>query len=232
MKGLVAILLLINLGLFAYFNVDLATHKNDLNALHQAVNPEQLSLLSEKDIEALPKKATQIALLPEAPPVPMPVEVTSPPEMGCYEWGSFSNVGLFKARKVLLKLSLQSTIKPQTKQEAVRYWVYIPRLPSAELAQAKAAEVKALGVTDLFVVQEPQWRNAISFGVFQDEQLALNLLTELKAKGVRSAVKGVRNQERGQASLVIKDMLSTTAQELEQLKPEFPGSELKKINCI
>lgn len=231
MKWLVILLLLLNGGLFAFFNVDAVSPKKEVSALHQAVNPDQLTLLTEKEIEALPKKVTQTALVPDSPPAPLPVEVTSPPEIGCYEWGSFSNVGLFKARKVLLKLSLQSTIKPQTKQEAVRYWVYIPRLKSAELAQAKAAEVKALGVTDLFVVQEPQWRNAISFGVFQDEQLALNLLTELKAKGVNSAVKGVRNQEKGQASLMITDMLSTTAKELEQLKPEFPGSELKKVNC-
>jgi hypothetical protein len=231
MKWLVALLLCINLGLFAYFNLELTPKSQALSSQHQPVNPEQIQLLSEKEIEALPKKVAQVAPPPPTPSPVASVEVTSPPEIGCYEWGSFSNVGLFKARKILLNLSLQATIKPQSKQEAIRYWVYIPKLRSAELAQAKAAEVKALGVTDLFVVQEPLWRNAISFGVFQDEQLALNLLTELKAKGVNSAVKGVRNQEKGQASLVIQNMLSTTAKELEQLKPEFPGSELKKINC-
>lgn len=231
MKWLVGLLVLVNLGLFAVFNLEGLPKQTAVASNHQPINEDQLKLLSEKEVAALPKKTPPPPLAPDTPPVPLPVEVAAAPELGCYEWGSFSNVGMFKARKVLLNLSLKSTIKMNSRQEAVRYWVYIPRLKTAELAQAKAAEVRALGVTDLFVVQEPQWRNAISFGVFQDEQLALNLLTELKAKGVNSAVKGVRNQEKGQASLIIADMPSTTAAELEKLKPEFPGSELKKVNC-
>jgi len=53
----------------------------------------------------------------------------------------------------------------------------------------------------------------------------------MKTKGVDSAVKGVRNQEKGRASLLISSMSSDTAAEIDKLKPEFPGSELKQVAC-
>jgi hypothetical protein len=152
-------------------------------------------------------------------------------QVSCYEWGSFSEASLQKARSVLAKYSLDATVKQQTSQEATRYWVYIPPLKSAEAVQVKVDQLHARGIEDFFVVQEPQWHNAISLGVFKDEQLAAKLLEELKSKGVVSAVKGVRNQEKGQASLFISHMTSDAAAEIEKLKPDFPGSELKQATC-
>ena len=78
---------------------------------------------------------------------------------------------------------------------------------------------------------EPQWRYAISLGVFKDEQLAAKLLEDLKKKGVVSAVKGVRNQEQGQTSLLISNMSLDKVVEIDKLKPDFPGSELKQVTC-
>jgi hypothetical protein len=80
-------------------------------------------------------------------------------------------------------------------------------------------------------VQDQQSRNAISLGVFKDEQLATKLLDDLKSKGVVSAVKGVRNQESGRSSLYISNMSSELVPEIEKLQPEYPGSELKQVNC-
>jgi len=222
MKWIVWLLLIVNLLVLAYFNLDLSPTAN-APVNHQPIQPEKLKLLSPQEIDALPKKE------PEAKPIE-PIAYV-PPTVACYEWGTFSANNLRRARAVLDRYSLAAIVKQQTSQESTRYWVYIPRLRSAELAQAKAEELRALGVEDIFVVQEPQWHNAISFGVFKDEQLATKLLEELKAKGVVSAVKGVRNQEKGQASLFISNMPSDTAAEIERLKPDFPGSELKQATC-
>ena len=218
MKWIVWLLVTLNVLLLVYFNLDLSqAPKVQIN--HQPLKADKIKLLMPQQIEALPVKTTEVKEIAASTPV------------SCYEWGSFSAVSLQKARGILAKYSLDATVKQQSLQEATRYWVYIPRLKSAEAAQVKVEELHALGIEDFFVVQEPQWHNAISLGVFKDEQLATKLLEELKSRGVVSAVKGVRNQEKGQASLFISNMSSDTAAEIEKLKPDFPGSELKQTTC-
>jgi len=226
MKWIVWLFVIVNILLLTFFNLDLSPPAS-VPTNHQPLQAEKIKLLTPKEIEALPRKETEVKeIVAVAPPVD-----TAPVQVACYEWGSFSVASLRKARSILTKYSLDATVKQQSLQEATRYWVYIPRLASAEAAQAKVEELHALGVEDFFVVQEPQWHNAISLGVFKDEQLAAKLLEELKSKGVVSAVKGVRNHEKGQASLFISNMSADTAAEIEKLKPDFPGSELKQVTC-
>lgn len=223
MKLMVWILVLVNALLFAYFNLPI--HETKVNvAGHKPIEPEKIRLLTEEEVKAMPKKAADA---PEA----QVVAAAPPPQFACYEWGSFSAANLPRARNILTKFSVEFTTRQQNTQEATRWWIYIPRQPSLQAVQTKVSELKALGVDEFFVVQEPQWRYAISFGVFKDEQLATKLLEELKAKGVVSAVKGVRNQEKGQASLLINKMSSDVAVEIDRLKPDFPGSELKQVSC-
>ncbi len=222
MKWVVWSLLLINVLLVAYFNLA-TTHPAGITASHQAMQPEKIKLLTLAEIEALPEKSAETA---DAQPV-----AAAPVQYGCYEWGSFSIASLPRARNILAKFSLNSVVKQKTSQETTRYWVYIPRQQSLQTAQARVEELRKLGVQESFVILEPQWRYAISLGVFKDEQLATKLLDELKARGVVSAVKGTRNQESGRASLLIDQMSSVMASEIDKLKPDFPGSELKQVTC-
>jgi hypothetical protein len=219
MKWVVWGLLLLNVMLLAYFNLSTAY---PTQARHPAIQPEKIKLLTPQEVESLPKKTAEMADIQASLPAPV--------QFGCYEWGSFSKANLARARNILTKFSINATIKQQTTPEATRYWVYIPPAKSLQAAQAKVEELRGLGVQDIFVVLEPQWRHAISFGVFKDEQLANKLLEELKNKGV-IAIKGARNQEKGQASLLMNNMSSDTAAEIDKLKPDFPGSELKQATC-
>nr|MBP9655454.1 SPOR domain-containing protein [Rhodocyclaceae bacterium] len=76
--------------------------------------------------------------------------------------------------------------------ESSGWWVYIPALPGKAEAEKKAGELRNLGVSDLFIVQEGTSRHAISLGIFSSEKGSSERLAELKAKGVRSAVIGPR----------------------------------------
>ncbi|MFZ2971469.1 MAG: hypothetical protein WA049_02420 [Ferribacterium limneticum] len=67
------------------------------------------------------------------------------------------------------------------------WWVFIPPLPSKAEAERKSTELRELGVTEFFIVQDELNRNAISLGVFSSEKGGQDKLAELKAKGVRSA---------------------------------------------
>ena len=234
MKLLIWLFVLMNVGLLAYFNMDLIAPK-PATADH-SIQPEKLKILSEKELAAMSKKEAQAATNATASAAQVSVQTSTPPAnlapTSCYKWGNFTKTNLPSAQVVLVRLGLQSVINQEAvAQEDKRFWVYYPPLKSAALAQKKAAEIKAMGVDELFVVQDSQWRNAISFGLFQDEQLATNLLNELQTKGVKSATKALHNPGKLLTSLLIKAVSADAASELQKIKPEFVGTEITLTAC-
>lgn len=222
MKWIIVGLLVLNAGLLAFFELYQANQALSPSR-PPPLHPEQIRLLTPQQVEAMPRKSPPVAV---AQPEPVTAVTTA-----CYEWGNFSARNLPRARSVLNQFSLAATEQQQTPQSSTRYWVYIPRRASAQAANAKMEELKALGLDDIFVVQEPQWRYAISLGLFKDEQLATRRLEDVKRRGVSSAIKAVRNQEQGQSSFIINNMSADTAAEIEKLRPDFPGSEIKQVTC-
>ena len=220
MKLLLWLLLLFNAGLLIYFNMDVIAPQPALATTEIA--PEKLKILDSLALEAMPKKEAAL-------PVPPSQEVSA---TSCYEWGNFTASNLPSAQVALVKLGLNGSTKlsepPQTDR---RFWVYYPPLKNARLAQEKADEIKALGVNEIYIVQDSQWRHAISFGLFQDEKLATNLLSDLQVKGVKGATKALRSPGKNISSLFIKDVTPEAALELQKISPEFVGSELRVAAC-
>jgi hypothetical protein len=228
MRLIVLLLLLLNVGLYAYFNMNqLAPAPVTAN---KEINPEKLIVVSQEALDAMPTNEPASAMIAnESTSFP---QVSEPVTTTCYTWGNFTQTNLPAAQVVLARLGLQSEIKQeQVAIEERRFWVYYPPLKSAELAESKAAEIRALGVQELYIVQDSQWRNAISFGLFQDEQLASSLLNELQNKGVKNATKALRSTGKSLSSLLIKAVSLEAATELQKIKPEFVGTDLAPITC-
>jgi hypothetical protein len=221
MKRFFWLLVFINFGLLAYFNIGYILPSKPEIKLTE-INPDKIKLLSQADIDALPKKAQ--SSLPPATIEPQPVAM-------CFEWGIFSDTGLAKAEKALAKMAIQATAKEENSNQPKRYWVYQPPVKTIAEAQKKATEFKELGVEDLFVVQEDKWKNAISFGIFEDEQLAEKLMRELRAKGIKNIEKILRTNGKGQHSLLLDSINENEVSELKKLKPDFPAAELKEVSC-
>jgi hypothetical protein len=220
MKWLLVFLLLLNVGLLGYFNADVfAPTPVQINP---PINPEKLKILDAQSLEAMPKK---VAALPTA----LVLEI---PATSCYQWGNFTASNLPSAQVALAKLGLEGVARQaDTGQADRRFWVYYPPLKNAQLAQKKAEEIKSLGIGEIFVVQDSQWRHAISFGLFQDEKLATNLLNDLQAKGVKGATKALRSPGKNISSLLVKAVSPEAALELQKVSPEFIDSELKVAAC-
>jgi hypothetical protein len=214
-------LALINLGLYAYFNIGLLLPGKPEIKLPE-INAEKIKLLSQAEIDALPKKVAPAAAAPAVEPQPVAM---------CFEWGIFSDASLEKAQKSLAKLAIQANAREEKSNQPKRYWVYKPPLKTAAEAQKRAAEFKELGVDDLFVVQEEKWKNAISFGIFEDEQLADKLIQELREKGIKNIEKTLRSNGKGQHSLAFNNITENDVAELKKLKPDFPAAELKEVSC-
>ncbi len=230
MRLLAWLLVLLNVGLLAYFNMDLIAPKPA--AADRSIQPEKLKVLTEKDLEMMPKKVAPPVVEAAPSKEAVAMQVTVQGSTSCYKWGNFTKTNLPAAQVVLVRLGLDSVVNQEASaQEDKRFWVYYPPLKTAVLAQQKAAEIKAMGVDELFIVQDSQWRNAISFGLFQDEQLATNLLNELQAKGVKGVTKALHNPGKSLTSLLIKTVSADKALELHKIKPEFVGTELAPAAC-
>lgn len=215
MRLLLWFLVLLNVGLLVYFNMDLLAPRAAV--LHQEVNPEKLKLLMDADFKTLQKKE---------------FVATAPTATSCYKWGEFTSSNLAAAQEVTERLGLEAELIQETSQEQDnRFWVYYPPLANANLAQRKADEIKRLGVDELYIVQGTRWRNAISFGLFAEEPLANALLKELKSKGVRNAVKSLRKQGKSTGSLLAKNVSSEKAVELYKVRPEFVGTDVVPVPC-
>lgn len=207
-------LVLLNVGLLVYFNMDTLAPKAQV--ARTEVNPEKLKLLLDEDFANLTKKEN----------------VSTSAANSCYKWGKFTTASLPAAQEVVANLGLAvEVIEESASNQDRRFWVYYPPLATLELAQSKADEIKRLGIEELYIVQDSQWRNAISFGLFSEETLANALLKELKAKGVRNALKSLRSQGTATISLLAKDVSSEAAVELYKVRPEFVGTEVRPVPC-
>jgi hypothetical protein len=224
MRVLLWLLLALNVGALIYFNLDMIAPPQ-VSAVKPDMQPEKMKVLTPKEIEAMPKRQ-EVQATPISTNVVPANETTA-----CYEWGIFEPAKLNDVVTVINALSIKHNVVQQSSQEAVRYWVYKPPLPSDEAAQSKAEELKTLGIEDFFVVQEPKWRNAISFGVFRDEQLATNLVNDLRHRGVREVVKSVRNQGNGNSTLILENVTNTLLGQLKKNQPDFPGTAIKETAC-
>jgi hypothetical protein len=76
------------------------------------------------------------------------------------------------------------------------YIVYLAPSESVKEAQRKLAELKRLGVTDAFLMQDGPLKLGISLGLFRAEDGAKALVQQLSAKGIRSAKISVGNAVR------------------------------------
>lgn len=184
-----------------------------------------IKLLAPETLAAMPRKAQPaISTEPAAP--------TQPTTPTCYEWSGFTTAEAAHAPLALKKLGLHATQKKQAESAKKRYWVYIPSQKSMPQAEAKIAELRILGISDSFIVQEPKWRYAISLGIFKDESLANEYLQKLHSMGINTAIKAKREEGSGtQTSYLVSATSSLDLSGLDTLRTQFPGSELNPVNC-
>lgn len=105
--------------------------------------------------------------------------------------------------------------------ELFSYWVSIPPQSSKAAADRKADELKQLGVSDFYIVNDPgASRYSVSLGLFHSEDSANERLQQLLKKGVRSARIEPRPRPPEHAAVTIRGSLDFLNRQLpEILKP-------------
>ncbi|MET0322369.1 MAG: SPOR domain-containing protein [Duganella sp.] len=163
---------------------------------------------------------------PSAPgPGQLPVQA-----LACVEIGSFvlADARRFEARLAPLELGDRQSRRNLPGTEVSSYIVHIPPQASKEAADRKAAEVRALGVTNYYVISDNSpLRYGVSLGVFKTEGAAQNQLAMLVKQGVRSARITPRMSGSRQLAFQFRDVNPQVKATLDRIRADFPNTDLR-----
>jgi hypothetical protein len=242
-KGLLGLLLVANVGFFAWMQWGSAlTTEVDTPSVQTQLNPQKIKLVSESALASAVSvssvAASQVehtlALSAAIPAMPIPAEMASAAKgkLLCMEWGEFSGEGLLQAQAGLDTLQLGGKLSQRINEHASGFWVFMPPLKTPAAIKRKIDQLNKLGVKDHFVVQEEgEWLNAISLGVFKSEAAAQKYLESIQTLGVRSAKVGERMSKLKFTVFVLKGVDPIFVGKMGALKQNFPDSELKVTAC-
>ena len=220
MRTAFLLLVLANLAFFAWSRyVAPPDASADPLPLSRQIEPEKLKIIAPADLPPPAAQKAAAAPLAAAQPAAAPK---------CMEWGSFTLADAPRAEKALEPLTLGPRLAQRRTEELAAWWVFIPPQASRQAAQKKAAELKALGVDDYFIVLEDgEHRWALSLGVFRSEDAAQARLGTLRTQGVRSARIGRRETVVPKVWLQVKRVDPALEAKLKDIALQIEGSELK-----
>lgn len=145
---------------------------------------------NEADPSTPPATGSGLAVTPTAPepalpttPTPVPAVATGTPSGVCVRIGPFTGsaeygplLGWLSPRSASVNVETVTTAKRQL------FWVYLEQR-SADEAQRKLAELARKGVRDTLLVDREGVKNAISLGVFSNQEAVNRRLAEVARKG-------------------------------------------------
>jgi hypothetical protein len=141
--------------------------------------------------------ATASAAASNPPPIttaPAPAVAAPPAATGavaaaqaCVTYGPFPSEDTLHAAEAILKpTGLQYNEHTVPGRAQLGYWVYLPPFGSRREADAAAAMLKRRGVGDLYVVTDEANRNAISLGVFNQHDGAVERQKAMRKLGFKA----------------------------------------------
>ncbi len=224
MRALFLFFVLANLAFFAWANfVSDGDTQSDPRPLAREIAPEKLRVL-------LPAGAGRaVAATPNKPAADAPAPQAAASRTQCLEMGGFAAADVTRVGEALAPFTLGARVSQRQVEDSASWWVFIPPRGSRQDAQKKAAELKALGVDELFILQDegPQCY-ALSLGVFKTEAAATNRLEALRAKGVRTAQVGARETTLQKTYVQVRAVDEPLAAQLREIAQTFTGVEVRE----
>lgn len=238
MKWLFFVFLILNVVVFGLINLGGGTNAVDPRARELNASQVQIvtgQLASPKPAASIPAAASapsSVASQPASQPAAKPQAAASPVarKLACLRWSGFSIEQANTARSRIKALGLSASESGGA--ENAKAWVYIPPLTTPLEARNKAQQIAQMGVDDYFVVNDgKRWQNAISLGVYSTRESAERRLTELRAKGVRSAVIRDKDDTLKPVTFMLRNVSAENRQQLEKAGSAFRGIELRETGC-
>jgi hypothetical protein len=212
MRAIVILLLLANVALFAYTQLDRAGG-GERARMGGQVQPDKIRLLTPQQVAALgPAKVAALADV-------------------CLEWGPFGESERARALSELEPAGLGRLLTQKRVESNTAFWVYLPRSSNKAAIDKRIADLKAAGIDDVALVDTGAQRYTISLGVFRTEEAAAALVAELARQGITDAQAGPRQQTIVQTLLVIRDPAAEVVARVRALQPAHPGTDVRIDAC-
>ena len=219
-------LLAINAALFAYgrgYLGHFSGNEREPQRLLNQLNASKLAIVSAE--KANNASAATAAAASAAASV---AAKDAPEAQACLEIGSFliADARRFETQLAPLNLGDRQSRHNLPGTEVSSYIVHMPPQGSKEGADKKAAELRALGVTNYFIMSDNSpLRWAISLGVFKTESAAQNQLAALMKQGVRTARVTPRMSGGKLLAFQVRDVDAALKAKLEQIRSGYPNAE-------
>jgi hypothetical protein len=149
----------------------------------------------------------------------------------CVEWRGLSQDELPLVREQLKSMAGERVMSFTEVPVDTRQWVLFPPLPSPESAEAKLGELAAAGLKDAFVVKDGIWRNAISLGLYANDEAARRRVREVEDKGVLGTRVEVQPRQGTDFYFVIRSEDPDALKGLGEIKQAYPGSRQSRVAC-
>ena len=214
MKWIAWTLLVANLAVAGFF-IGRSQWQQENAVQTASLNVDRLSLRSQS--APAPKEASSPT-------------VTTDPAL-CVEWRGLSREEFFQVRQQLKSLAGERVMSFTEVPLNTRHWVIFPPLPSAESAAAKLSELVAAGLTDAFVVKDGAWRNAISLGLYANDEAARRRVLEVEGKGVLGTRVELLPRQGTDFYFVIRSEDPDALKSLSGIKQAYPNSQQSRVAC-
>ena len=201
------VLLFANAVFFAYRFYVTQYAKPATDPIAQQIQPERVRIVQPEELARLAATRRGVA---------------------CIELGPVATTEAARAEEAVGGLAGGLKVSRRV-DEATRWWVYIPPLPTRVAANQRIAELKKQGVDDYeFISDDSVWRNAISLGVYSSEETANRRVDELKRRGVRGMQAAPREGRSARVYVQLRDAPEPVRLRFVELKDGFPGADVRE----
>ncbi len=149
----------------------------------------------------------------------------------CVEWRGLNLDEFTQVREQLKAMVGQRVMSFTEVPLNIRHWVIFPPLPSPQSAAAKLTELAAAGVQDAFVVTDGAWRNAISLGLYADDEAARRRVRDVEDKGVLGTRVELLPRRGTEYYFVIRSEDPDALKSLGGIKQAYPNSQQSRVAC-
>lgn len=227
LKFVLGALLVANLAMFVIERGEPAGHEpaRMKNQLH----PDRIRLLPAT--ASAPAPASDAPAAPAAPAAPVApatgaVAATAAAPVACIELASFTaaEAGRFEAR--MAELGLADRVSRREVPTPSSYMVMIPPQGNREAADAKTEELRRLGITDSFIIQDNSPRRwGIALGTFRSEEAAQSHLAAMSRRGVRTARVEQFGTGPARIAIQLRGLDAAAEAQVSRARAEFPRQE-------
>ncbi len=190
--------------------------------------------LNADKIKLIPPPAANVSAVASAPAAVASTDASGSDAEGkrnllaCTEIGNFTTVEAARFEARLAGGPLSGKSSRRAVQEASSHMILIPPQEGKEGADKKAGELRRLGVTDFYIIQDnTDQRWGISLGVFRAEEAARVRLLTLNQQGVRSARLIEYKIPLNRVAFQLRDLDDEAQGLLDKIKSDFPRQELR-----